>query len=254
MHKLSVGAIFKNESHALVEWIEHYLFHGVEHFYLIDDNFTDGGYELIKPFIQKGIVDYVKENNLPMKVGRMQDAYDRHVLPRLKETEWLLICDLDEFIWSPHAINLRAVLDDYASAPAVSFSHTMFGSNGHVAYPDGIVKSYTRRETHSPSATHELLKYFVNTRRADVRGLFIHWPILGNNQVSANGQGSFVFNHYLCQCREWWEEVKGRRGIGAGPRAPGDDGLRSIEEFNLRDRNEVEDLRLYEQNKPLYEV
>ena len=41
MYKLSVGTIFKNEEHIIKEWIEHYLYHGVEHFYLIDDNSDD---------------------------------------------------------------------------------------------------------------------------------------------------------------------------------------------------------------------
>jgi hypothetical protein len=35
---LSVGAIFKNESMILKEWIEHYLHHGFEHIYLINEN------------------------------------------------------------------------------------------------------------------------------------------------------------------------------------------------------------------------
>ena len=37
MYNLSVGALFKNESHALEEWLEHYLYHGADHFYLIND-------------------------------------------------------------------------------------------------------------------------------------------------------------------------------------------------------------------------
>ena len=41
MYKLSVGSIFKNESQGIKEWIEHYLNHGVEHFYLINDNSND---------------------------------------------------------------------------------------------------------------------------------------------------------------------------------------------------------------------
>jgi hypothetical protein len=32
MRKLSFGAIFKNEEGARQEWVEHYLYHGVEHF------------------------------------------------------------------------------------------------------------------------------------------------------------------------------------------------------------------------------
>jgi glycosyltransferase involved in cell wall biosynthesis len=51
MYNLSVGAIFKNESHSIREWIEHYIYRDVEHFYLIDDSSTDNTVEIIKPYI-----------------------------------------------------------------------------------------------------------------------------------------------------------------------------------------------------------
>ena len=40
-YKLSVGGVFKNEAHSIKEWIDHYLFHGADHFYLINDGSTD---------------------------------------------------------------------------------------------------------------------------------------------------------------------------------------------------------------------
>jgi len=38
---LGIGAVFKNESHIMIEWIEHYLSHGVDTIYLINDESTD---------------------------------------------------------------------------------------------------------------------------------------------------------------------------------------------------------------------
>ena len=52
-YKLSVGAIFKNEAHEIREWIRHYLYHGADHFYLIDDGSTDNYEEQIQEFIDK---------------------------------------------------------------------------------------------------------------------------------------------------------------------------------------------------------
>ena len=40
-HYLSVGAMFRNESDSIIEWIKHYLYHGVDHIYLINDNSDD---------------------------------------------------------------------------------------------------------------------------------------------------------------------------------------------------------------------
>ena len=40
---LSIGVLFKNESLILKEWLDHHIFHGVDHFYLINDNSNDCG-------------------------------------------------------------------------------------------------------------------------------------------------------------------------------------------------------------------
>ena len=38
---LSVLSIFKNESHILEEWLNHYINEGVDHFYLLNNNSDD---------------------------------------------------------------------------------------------------------------------------------------------------------------------------------------------------------------------
>lgn len=53
MFYFTIGAIFKNESHILKEWIEHYFYHGVEHIYLINDNSTDNFLNILEPYIKK---------------------------------------------------------------------------------------------------------------------------------------------------------------------------------------------------------
>jgi len=37
LYYFSIGTIFKNESHIMKEWLEHYFFHGIEHIYMIND-------------------------------------------------------------------------------------------------------------------------------------------------------------------------------------------------------------------------
>ena len=56
MYYLSVGAMFKNESHSMKEWLEHYILHGVDHFYLIDDGSTDSYMDILKEYIDRGLV------------------------------------------------------------------------------------------------------------------------------------------------------------------------------------------------------
>ena len=49
----SVGAIFKNEGHCIVEWLNHYLDEGAEHFYLIDNGSSDDFFLKITPYFDK---------------------------------------------------------------------------------------------------------------------------------------------------------------------------------------------------------
>ena len=58
MHYLSVMAIFKNETMNLKLWIEHYLWQGVEHFYLIDNGSNDNPLSILQEYIDNGIVTY----------------------------------------------------------------------------------------------------------------------------------------------------------------------------------------------------
>lgn len=85
MRALSVGALFKNEERALPEWIEHYLHHGAEHFYLIDDNSDDRSCDVVKPYVDHGLVSLFREKH-PYYLGRQRNLYNKHILPRFDET------------------------------------------------------------------------------------------------------------------------------------------------------------------------
>ena len=50
MYFLSIGAIFKNESHGLEEWLLNHLNEGVEHFYLINNGSTDNFMPIIEKY------------------------------------------------------------------------------------------------------------------------------------------------------------------------------------------------------------
>jgi hypothetical protein len=53
MYNLILCAVFKNESHILSEWIQHYLCRGVEHIYLINDYSTDNFLPIINKYSSK---------------------------------------------------------------------------------------------------------------------------------------------------------------------------------------------------------
>jgi len=247
LYKLAVGALFKNEGHVMKEWIEHYLFHGVEHFYLIDDGSTDFGVAILKPYIDRGLVTLFT-SDCDYYLGRQRDLYNRFVLPRLKETEWLLMCDLDEFVWSPAYVDLRVPLGAAAHIGQIQMEHTLFGSAGLAENPPSVVGAYVMRARESPTRSPGLRKYFVNSRFS-ITSLNVHHASFEHLSDEKNhfilDETCFQLNHYCCQSREFWWLVKCHRGDVNNWR------VRTMADFDEVDQNDVEDSGLKMQNGPV---
>ena len=248
MYGLAVGAVFKNEGHCLAEWLNHYLVRGVEHFYLIDDGSTDRFEEVLEPYIVAAQVTLFKAK-WSRYTGRQRDMYNHYVLPRLCETRWLLMVDLDEFVWSPQAVDLRFVLATCGHLGQIQVEHTLFGSNGFVAQPASIVNSFTRRSVDLPTADPGLRKYFVNSR-FQFSSLNIHHATFVKKEDELKnfkllGPEVFRLNHYNCQSLEFWIETKCRRGDCDEYK------VRDDTYWNLYNLNEVEDLSLVSQNNKI---
>jgi hypothetical protein len=241
MYTFSVGALFKNEAHCIREWIRHYIFHGAEHFYLINDGSTDDFMTQLKGYEDKVTVFTVNE---PYYLGRQRNLYNRYLLPRLCETAWLLVVDLDEFVWSPMDVDLRNILRICNGLGQIQVHERMFGSNGHETQPKSLVESFTRR-----AVSQDSRKYFVHNTHS-FTSLNVHHAdfvqekdIRDASKCMLIDEGYFVYNHYKCQSREFWNTVKCVRGDSDSflTKRPDD--------FSIFDLNEVEDLGLWEQNR-----
>jgi len=219
-YTLCVGAIFKNEGHILKEWIDHYLFHGVEHFYLINDQSSDNYAEILEPYIQRNQVTL----NSPIwdhYVGRQFQMYNQFILPHLNTTEWQLMVDLDEFMWSPAFKTVKDFLTQYVhSLVQVQVVPTLFGSNNLEKQPKSLVQGFTKRSKDVPTKCGTY-KYFVNS--------YFRFSSLNVHHATAedpkyNGPEYFMIidsqyirlNHYICQSKEFWINVKCTRGDADG--------------------------------------
>jgi len=247
MHALSVAAIFKDEEDMIEEWIEHYLFHGADHFYLFNDESVDDTVLLLEPYIQRGVVTLITDS-WPRYFGRQSDIYTHFFLPKLKETEWMLVLDVDEFMWSPVSIHLKGILDSCHHLAEIQVNQTLFGSNGHKSQPPkgSVVKSFTRRR-YSQIGTSRTngYKYFVNSAFS-FKKLNVHFaePLgEGETKCLVIHDDYFILNHYSCQSKEYFVEKKCRRTDA--------DEFKTLtpEDFAEFDTNEVEDTRLRDQNR-----
>ena len=87
-YKFAICSMFKNEAKFLKEWIEFHRLIGAEHFYLYNNESTDNYLEVLKPYIDKNIVELIDwesteehaifgiDNNLwvPYQIGAFTDC------------------------------------------------------------------------------------------------------------------------------------------------------------------------------------
>lgn len=260
-YKLSVAAIFKNEAFNLKEWVDHYIHHGVEHFYLVNDNSSDEFLDILTPYINSGIIT-LYDSDVGKFSNRQQAMYDKYILTNVKNSEWTIICDLDEFIYSPKDINILNIINKYKEYDILYLNWAIFGTNGNVDHPESIVKTCTKRIEYNGKiyalcgGSYNLVdscsrKYIINNK-ANLSGLWVHDPVGSYTSINVSYMGALkndcdlIMNHYITQSKEFWEKVKMTRG-DVNNHHP--DNARDWTYFNYLDIGDIDDLRLKEQNK-----
>ncbi|MDG2527896.1 glycosyltransferase family 2 protein [Caulobacter endophyticus] len=218
---LSVMAIFRNEAHVIDEWVEHYRAFGVEHFYLIDNNSTDAYRPALQRHIDDGVVDLFICGRDAYQIG----AYTE-MLPRLRrETEWVGVFDLDEFIYPLDGAPIPAALAAHRDRDAILAPWLSFGSSGHLDQPASVVEGFTRRG--DAAVSRAFLKAFSKPEEIEVFSQ--HNPVTRRgNKVLSNGQPfgddlyvmleearleefAMVNNHYRLQSLAYFRDIKTAR-------------------------------------------
>jgi hypothetical protein len=145
-HTLVVCAIFKNENLYLDEWIKFHLNQGIEHFYLYDNNDT-----IIPRDSYNSRVTYIPWNNVKPEGEKtiQRKAYYDCFINYGYNYNWVLLLDIDEFIFSPDGESVINILSEYNinNVPYIKIPRYNFGSNNHKIKPDGgVLKNYLLRE------------------------------------------------------------------------------------------------------------
>jgi hypothetical protein len=137
--------VFKNEAPYLDEWLAFGLLEGIEHFLLYDHASTDNSREVLRPWIEAGIVELF-DWPVPWKQGAQTKAYT-DALRRLRgRTRWAAFIDPDEYLFSPTGKSLPQVLERYEGQAGVVVNWQCYGTSGHKERPAGLtIESYTRR-------------------------------------------------------------------------------------------------------------
>jgi len=142
---LAVCAIFKNENSYLDEWIKFHLNQGIEHFYLYDNND-----KTIPRDSYNSMVTYIPWKNVKCKGSEttQRKAYYDCFINYGYNFNWVLLLDIDEFIFSPDGESVINILSEYNinNVPYIKIPRYNFGSNNHKIKPDGgVLKNYLLR-------------------------------------------------------------------------------------------------------------
>ena len=146
---LCLIAIFKNESHIIKEWVNHYLNQGVQQFFLIDNGSTDNYFSIIEPYIKNNIIYLVKDS----KPHSQTELYNKYFLNLCKKYTWVIICDLDEFIYAKNGFKkingYLQYINNYKHISQIFIPWKMFSSNGYNTLdkiqPESVIKTFTKR-------------------------------------------------------------------------------------------------------------
>lgn len=253
MYKFCICSVFKNESHILEEWLLHYIYHGVEHFYLVNDNSNDN-FETITNKYANYITLF--HNDVQTKnVGRQTMIYDQYFRPILNQSKWFAILDLDEFLYSPGDTHLPTIIEKYNNYGQLRINWLHFGSSEHLHQPQSVVEGFMKR------AQIDSTKPYYSYKTIFQGNSLISFGVHANNVNGAEiylkyeetAIPDLIINHYCIQSQDFFMKIKSTRG-DINNWFDHQNLQRNLDYFKGYDINDICDDRLYNQNKNVVNV
>jgi hypothetical protein len=248
MYNFCICAVFKNEAHILEEWLTHYIFHGVEHFYLVNDNSNDAFESIINKY-STNITLFHNDIETP-NVGRQVLIYNKYFRPILNESNWFAILDLDEFLYSPNNINLQNIFEKYNNYTQICVDWLHFGSNEHLYQPQSVVEGFMKR---AKLDTSKLYYSYKSIFRGNALKQFnIHSHSVTGQEIKLKYEEDnipdLIINHYSIQSQDFFLKIKATRG-DINNWMETTNYIRNLDLFKMYDINDIYDDRLFNQNK-----
>ena len=243
-HYLAVCAIAKDEGPYFKEWIEWHLRQGVDHFYIYDNESSDGTREILQPYIDSGVVEYKYWPGHRRQLAAYDDCLEHYRLA----SRWIAFIDLDEFIVPIKDASIPAFLKRFEAFAAVEINWLVYGSGGHKTKSPGTMMERFRFHSLPGHRLNRHVKSIVNPREvftmigcheaAKISGSIADshgQPVTKNFREREPQQDVIRINHYAVRSYEEFLE-KQARGRASGTQKT----VRS-EYFEQYDLNDIED-------------
>lgn len=136
-YQLSICAIFQNEARFLDEWIRFHQLVGVEHFWLYNNSSTDDYMEVLRPYINAGIVELYEcpsDDDWNHFCFHTQPGVYTNCLNLSRgKSKWVAFIDLDEFIVPVKSKSIPKILEKkFSNCSGVCVNWVMYGTS-HIA-------------------------------------------------------------------------------------------------------------------------
>jgi hypothetical protein len=144
--KIAIHSIIKDPyTPYLLEWLEYHREIGIDHFFIYDN---DSAVPISSVVSGNDITIEVIHNTPITAVNAQLEAYNRFLLKltsgELPYFDRIAFIDEDEFITCPNT-DIKSVLSNYLSYPALALSWRIFGSSGLLhRTPESQVKKFTK--------------------------------------------------------------------------------------------------------------
>ena len=256
--KIAAVVIIKNEGPYIREWLAYHYLVGVSHFYIYDNESTDGVKEIIKDEIKSGLVDY----ELIKGKVRQVDAYNMALEKARNNKEYLIVIDADEFIFLKNKDDslyelCHDLITDNSKVGSLAINWVIFGSSHFQKAQKGLVTQTYLYRSRFNFEKNKHIKTICNPFK--VAGFINpHFPEHLKDYYSINIARKRVIgpysqpiynpririNHYFTKSKEEFLQ-KRARGKADG------NSIRSISEFKEHDKNDVYDSSMKRYALPL---
>ncbi|WP_027619422.1 glycosyltransferase family 2 protein [Pseudomonas sp. Pse1] len=217
--KIAVCAICRNEVDYIEEWVSFYKVAGFDSIYIYDNVSDDGSSELLSSLDAAG---QIKRVHWPRKEGvpPQRDAYGDFLHNFAQNYDYVLVCDLDEFLVVSDG-NIKSLISEaeakHGNVGAIGFPWLMFGSGGAEQQQEGLVIErftnceskvvrtvktlYCSRNTYN-MRTHvcDLINGVYLDNRLELARFDAKMPI----KLKSTSAGKAVMHHYYTKSKSEW--------------------------------------------------
>ena len=268
--RFAVVCSVRNEGPFLVEWICWYRRMGFTDIVIVTNDCTDRSPQMLDLLQEQGWVTHLR-HEVPDRQNICAKKLDAaKALPQVTGADWVLVCDVDEFL-VVHGGDGRIsdLIPQAADFLGMSINWRVFGTSGHRLWQDGLTHRLFTRAARSDDPTSTWVKSITSHpdwfRRLGEHGpkrllprYARHWGQPGLRWVDASGQtlhdwhpdGDYMrrmspgrqshataqMNHYMVRSEESFALKKGSPSAVAGKDRYTD------AFFDRYNRNEAEDL------------